>query len=64
VEVAASETNDHVIAKANKYLGPNTAIEIDVVFLIRPKDPVPAYCLMVLKFGRCAAESLLAVFAC
>jgi hypothetical protein len=52
VEVATSETNDHVIAKVNKYLGPNTAIEIVIVFLIRPKDPIAVDRLKVLKFER------------
>ena len=51
VEVATSETNDHVISKAHKYLGPNTAIQIVVVFLIRPDDP-GADRLRVLKFER------------
>ena len=51
VEIASSETDEHVISKAHKYLGLNTAVEIVVVFLIRPTDP-DADRLKVLKFVR------------
>jgi Uma2 family endonuclease len=52
VEIASSETNDHVISKARKYLGPHTTIQIVVVFLIRPDEVIPADRLQVLKFER------------
>jgi Uma2 family endonuclease len=52
VEIAVSETNDHVISQAHKYLGPNTAVEIVLVLLIRPKDPTAVDRLKVLKFER------------
>ena len=50
-EIAATEKDEHVIAKAHKYLRPQTAIEIVVVFLIRPNEPGAAR-LQVLKFER------------
>ncbi len=52
VKVASSETKTHVFSKAHKYLGPNTAIQIVVVFLIRPDEKSPADRLQVLKFVR------------
>ncbi len=52
VEVASSETTNHVISKVHKYLGPNTTIQIVVVFLIRPDEKSPADRLQVQNFER------------
>ena len=51
LEVATTETDDHVFDKAHKYLGPNTAIQIVVVLLVRPTYN-GADRLQALKFER------------
>jgi hypothetical protein len=51
LEVATSEDDDHVIAKAHKYLTQNTTIQIVLVLLIRPKKNGPDR-LKVLQFER------------
>ena len=51
LEVATSETDDHVKAKAAKYLIPRTTIQIVIVLLIRPKEH-GADCLKMLKYER------------
>jgi hypothetical protein len=51
LEVATTESDDHVFAKARNYLGPNTAIQIVVVLLVRPEYN-GADRLQVLKFER------------
>ncbi len=37
LEVASSESDEHVFSIAHKYLGPRTAIQIVFVLLFRPK---------------------------
>ena len=51
LEIATTETDDHVFDKAHKYLGPNTAIQIVVVLLVRPTYK-GADRLQALKFER------------
>ena len=51
LEVASSETTDHVVSKAKTYLGPNTSVQIVLVLLIRPSE-VGAVQLEVRKFER------------
>ncbi len=51
LEVASSETEDHVISKAKSYLGPNTSVQIVLVLLIRPTN-IGADRLEVRKFER------------
>ena len=51
LEVATSESDEHVFSKAHKYLGPSTTIQIVVVLLVRPKLS-GADRLQVLKFER------------
>ena len=51
LEVALSETTDHVVSKAKTYLGPNTSVQIVLVLLIRPSE-VGAAQLEVRKFER------------
>jgi hypothetical protein len=50
-EIASCESDEHVISKGHKYIGPNSAIEIVVVFLIRPTN-AGADRLIVYKFER------------
>ena len=51
LEVASSETDNHVKAKAIEYLGPNTSIQIVLVLLIRP-NAQGADRLKALKYER------------
>lgn len=51
LEVAISESDDHVVDKAQKYLDPKTTIQIVLVLLVRPKLE-GADRLQVFKFER------------